>query len=88
MQPNSNKPLLFPDILIIPLLSYDKKLYRLGYGKVYYDNTISKMKQQERLLTVGLDSEFQKCNANLPNDKYDVSLDFVVTESSIYSQLD
>ena len=41
--------LFFPDILLIPLVAYDKKLNRLGYGGGYYDRYISKLSKKKKL---------------------------------------
>ena len=74
-----------PDIIIIPLLAFDKDKYRLGYGKGYYDRYLNKyIKQYKKkdTMTVGVAFSFQKHN-KLPINKNDVKMDFVLTEKGI-----
>ena len=73
-----------PDIIIVPLLSFDKKKYRLGYGKGFYDRYLNKyLKQFKKILSVGVAFSFQK-HHKLPIDKNDVQLDYILTEKGIY----
>ena len=74
-----------PDIIIVPLLAFDKNKFRLGYGKGYYDRYLSKYIKQykEDTLTVGVAFSFQKHN-KLPINKNDFKLDFILTEKGIY----
>ena len=73
-----------PDIIIIPLLAFDKDKYRLGYGKGYYDRYLNKhIKQYKKnTMTVGVAFSFQKHN-KLPINKNDVKMDFILTEKGI-----
>tara|TARA_A100001015_G_scaffold93417_1_gene103872 strand:+ start:34 stop:585 length:552 start_codon:yes stop_codon:yes gene_type:complete len=72
-----------PDIIIVPLLAFDKDKYRLGYGKGYYDRYLNKyIKQYEDTITVGVAFSFQKHN-KLPINKNDVKMDFILTEKGI-----
>ena len=74
-----------PDIIIVPLLAFDKDKYRLGYGKGYYDRYLNKyIKQYKKkdTMTVGVAFSFQKHN-KLPINKNDVKMDFVLTEKGI-----
>ena len=73
-----------PDIMLIPLLAFDKDKFRLGYGKGYYDRYLNKyLKQFEDFMTVGVAFSFQKHN-KLPINNNDVKLDFILTEKGIY----
>jgi len=73
-----------PDIIIVPLLAFDKDKYRLGYGKGYYDRYLNKhIKQYKKnTMTVGVAFSFQKHN-KLPINKNDVKMDFILTEKGI-----
>ena len=72
-----------PDIIIVPLLAFDKNKYRLGYGKGYYDRYLNKyIKQFKDTMTVGVAFSFQKHN-KLPINKNDVKMDFILTEKGI-----
>ena len=73
-----------PDLMLIPLLSFDKDKYRLGYGKGYYDRYLNKyIKQFKDIITVGVAFSFQKHN-KLPINNNDIKLDFILTEKGIY----
>ena len=78
----SNGKIKFPDILLIPLLSFDKKLNRVGYGGGFYDRYIHKIKRKKKPLLVGLAYSFQKVK-KIPINEHDKKLDFVVTERNI-----
>ena len=80
-EPSSGK-IKFPDILLIPLLSFDKKLNRVGYGGGFYDRYIQRVKRKKKPLLVGLAYSFQEVKS-IPLNRYDKKLDFVVTERKI-----
>ena len=73
-----------PDIIIVPLLAFDKDKYRLGYGKGYYDRYLNKFIKQykKETMIVGVAFSFQK-NNKLPINKNDVKMDFILTEKGI-----
>ena len=77
-EPISNK-VVYPDILLVPLLAFDDQLYRIGYGGGYYDRYIKKIKKKKETITIGLAYSFQKVK-KIPINKYDVKLDYVVTD--------
>ena len=77
-EPISNK-VKYPDILLVPLVAYDKNLNRIGYGGGFYDRYIKKIVNIKKIITIGLAYSFQKVN-KIPVDKFDISLDFIVTE--------
>lgn len=62
-------------ICIVPGICYDKKNYRIGYGKGYYDRFLSKNK----IKTIGLC--YKECMIKkIDNDKYDYKIDEVITD--------
>ena len=73
-----------PDVVLVPMLAFDKNKYRLGYGKGFYDRYLNKyLKQFKNILTVGVAFSFQK-HHKLPINRNDVKLDFIITEKGIY----
>ena len=73
-----------PNIILVPILAFDKNKYRLGYGKGFYDRYLNKYsKKFSNILTVGVAFSFQKYH-KLPIDKNDVKLDFILTERGMY----
>jgi 5-formyltetrahydrofolate cyclo-ligase len=80
-EPDS-KILVYPDILLVPLVAFDKKLNRLGYGGGYYDRLIEKLAKKKKILKIGLALSVQKIN-QVPINKYDQKLDYIVTNKFI-----
>ena len=75
---------LTPDLMIIPIVAFDKDKFRLGYGKGFYDRYLTKyLKKFKNILTIGVAFSFQK-HHKLPTDKNDVKLDYILTEEGIY----
>ena len=80
-EPNSKKK-VFPDVLIVPLVGFDKNKFRLGYGGGFYDRYISKMSNLKKFLTIGFAFSFQELK-NIPINKHDQKLDFILTNKGI-----
>ena len=74
-----SKKIVYPDLLLVPIVAFDKKFNRIGYGGGYYDRYIKKIKKNKKVISIGLAYSFQKVQKILAN-KYDVKLDYVVTE--------
>ena len=77
-----SKKLIYPNILLVPLVAFDKNLNRLGYGGGYYDRVINKLSKKKDILKIGLALSVQKIN-NVPVTKYDKKLDYIVTDKYI-----
>ena len=77
-EPISNKK-IFPSILLVPLVAFDKNFNRIGYGGGFYDRYIKKLKKNKNVITIGLAYSFQKVK-EIPINKHDAKLDFVVTD--------
>ena len=75
--------IIYPDILLVPLVAYDSSLSRLGYGGGYYDRYIEKIEKIKKVTKIGLAFSFQKISS-IPIDQYDKRLDFIVTEKEIH----
>ena len=76
-EPISNK-IMHPNILLVPIVAFDKFFNRIGYGGGFYDRYIKKIKKNKKILTIGIAYTFQKIK-KVPINKYDIKLDFVVT---------
>ena len=73
---------VFPDIILVPLVAFDSRLYRIGYGGGYYDRYISKASVKKNLLKIGIAHSCQKIN-RVPTNKYDMKLDIIITEKYV-----
>ena len=71
-----------PDVLLVPLLAFDRAGYRLGYGGGYYDRTLAALRAKKRILAVGLAFAVQEV-AQVPHEDFDERLDFVLTEQGV-----
>jgi len=80
-EPNSKK-LIYPDVILVPLVAFDNNLNRLGYGGGYYDRVIKKLSKKKKILKIGLAFSIQKINS-VPVTKYDKKLDYIVTDKYI-----
>jgi len=73
-----------PDVMLVPLLAFDKNKYRLGYGNGFYDRYLNKyLKQFKNILTVGVAFSFQR-HHKLPINQNDFKLNFIITEKGIF----
>ena len=77
-EPITNR-MIFPDVLLVPLVAYDKNFNRVGYGGGFYDRYIKRIKKIKNILTIGLAFSYQKVK-KIPIEKNDVKLDFIITE--------
>ena len=74
----------FPDVLFVPLVGFDKKRYRIGYGGGYYDRTIKKLKYNNpKIITIILAFNEQKVQKIIYND-FDQKLDYILTEKELF----
>ena len=84
LEPTQDKEIILPQIMIVPMLMFDREFIRLGYGGGYYDKTIIKLKKHFQkqnffFITVGLAYSALEIN-KLPREKHDMNLDYIVTE--------
>ena len=71
-----------PDILLVPLLAFDRSGYRLGYGGGYYDLTIAGLRARKTITAVGIALSAQEVG-QVPTTPRDARLDLVLTEREI-----
>ena len=71
-----------PQILIVPLLAFDARGYRLGYGGGFYDRTLEGLRARGPVLAVGFAFSAQEV-AEVPTDATDQRLDAMVTEKGV-----
>ncbi len=79
-----NKKILHPNIFLVPLVAFDEKLNRLGYGGGFYDRYLKKISKKKKVLKIGIAYSIQKLK-NIPVNDYDMKLDNVITEKKVYS---
>lgn len=79
-EPLPDKPALDPDIVLVPLLAFDKVGYRLGYGGGFYDRTLERLRAIKPVVAVGISYDELMVDA-VPHRSYDQPLDWVLTPS-------
>lgn len=70
-----------PDVLIVPMVGFDQKGYRLGYGSGYYDRTLAAYTVPP--LTIGVAFEMQRLE-NVHPQHHDIALQYVITEAGVF----
>jgi 5-formyltetrahydrofolate cyclo-ligase len=81
--PATEVPVVEPDVIVLPVVAFDRTGTRLGYGRGYYDRAISRQREagyDPRL--VGIAFAVQEV-ALIPDETHDIRLDWVVTEREI-----
>ena len=77
-QPSASAEIVRPNLVLTPLLAFDARGRRLGYGKGHYDRAITAMRSTGRIFYLGLAYAQQQVDA-VPVDRHDVLLDWVET---------
>jgi 5-formyltetrahydrofolate cyclo-ligase len=79
-EPKADKPVLEPDIVLVPLLAFDAPGWRLGYGGGYYDRTLRGLRARKSIVAIGLAYDESQVDA-VPHLDYDERLDWVLRPS-------
>ena len=82
--PAPESPVLQPSLLLVPLLAFDRRGYRLGYGGGFYDRTLAALRRAGAVTAVGLAFAGQEVEA-VPAEATDERLDWIVTEREALS---
>ncbi len=79
LEPSLHSKAVVPDFMLVPLLAFDNKNNRLGYGRGFYDRFL---KIKKKIITIGVAFSFQKYN-KLPISNLDIKLDYILTEKGL-----
>jgi 5-formyltetrahydrofolate cyclo-ligase len=82
-QSPATAPVVHPDLIFVPLVAFDDRCHRLGYGRGHMDRTLQKARADRNVLVIGVGYDMQRID-EIPNEPLDEQLDYVVTESQIY----
>ena len=69
-----------PDVVLVPLLAFDRAGYRIGYGAGYYDLTLAHLRSKKPIIAVGIAFAAQEIET-VPRTAFDAPLDLVLTET-------
>lgn len=81
--PAPTAKVVLPDVLIVPLLAFDRAGYRLGYGGGFYDRSLEKLRRDKPVLAVGVAFAGQETDS-VPRDENDQPLDWIITEREAF----
>lgn len=78
-EPGENQKILLPNMIFLPMLAFDRRGHRLGYGQGCYDTTLVQLKQKIDLITIGVAYSEQETKL-IPDEEHDVTVDFIITD--------
>jgi 5-formyltetrahydrofolate cyclo-ligase len=81
-EPHARAPAVDPDIVLAPLLAFDRAGHRLGYGGGYYDLTIAPLRGRKNIVAIGIAFAVQEV-FTVPVTPRDAPLDLVLTEREV-----
>ena len=81
--PAKTAPEVEPDVLLVPMLAFDRKGYRLGYGGGFYDRTLAKLRALKKVTAIGVAYAGQEVD-EVPHGEYDQPLDWIMTEQETF----
>ena len=82
LEPQKQNITFKPDIILVPLVAFDRNLNRIGYGKGYYDRALKQLASNKKILTIGMAFSFQEVSI-IPINQYDYNLDCILTDRNL-----
>jgi 5-formyltetrahydrofolate cyclo-ligase len=82
--PLETAPEVVPDVLLVPMLAFDRKGFRLGYGGGFYDRTLEKLRALKTVVAIGVAYHAQMVD-EVPVGLHDAPLDYVMTEQDSFA---
>jgi 5-formyltetrahydrofolate cyclo-ligase len=77
--PQESAEEVLPDVLLVPMLAFDRAGYRLGYGGGFYDRTLEKLRALKKVTAIGVAYQAQLVD-QVPVGPHDAPLDYILTE--------
>ena len=81
-EPDATALLAAPDVILTPIVGFDRRGWRLGHGAGYYDRAIFAARLRGPVLAIGFAYAAQECEA-IPAEAHDAAMDMIVTEDAI-----
>jgi 5-formyltetrahydrofolate cyclo-ligase len=82
MEPEEYTQTCEPDVIVVPLVAFDRRGYRIGYGGGHYDATIAALRARKKIVVIGAAFAMQEVE-HIPEEAFDQKLDMVITEEEI-----
>lgn len=83
-RPTDEAEIVEPDVLMVPMLAFDRQGYRLGYGGGFYDRTLEMLRRKKAIVAIGTAYAGQEI-ASVPHGVHDQRLDYVMTEKGFFA---
>lgn len=80
--PHRDRPEIVPRVVLVPLLGFDARGFRIGYGGGYYDHSLARLRALGDIDAIGIAFAGQEIEA-VPTDGFDQGLDALVTEAGL-----
>lgn len=78
--PAMREAAVWPEVLLVPCVGFNRERFRLGYGGGYYDRTLAAAPKTPALVTIGI--AYQCGLAEFKHEPHDAALDMVMTEAA------
>jgi 5-formyltetrahydrofolate cyclo-ligase len=82
-QPTDDAELVEPDVLLVPMMAFDRNGFRLGYGGGFYDRTLEVLRAKKTITAIGVAYSAQEVDS-VPHDSHDQALNYVLTEKGFH----
>jgi 5-formyltetrahydrofolate cyclo-ligase len=83
MEPKATRPQVRPDLVLVPLIAFDRAGNRLGQGQGHYDRTLAALRASGPVIAVGVAYGVQEVE-HIPAEPHDQRLDWIITEIEAY----
>lgn len=83
-RPTDDVPVVEPDVLLVPMLAFDRQGYRLGYGGGFYDRTLETLRLKKKIVAIGVAYAAQEVDT-VVRGAHDQPLDYVMTEKEVFA---
>ena len=81
-EPQETEPVINPAVILVPLLAFDRKGNRLGYGAGYYDASLRGLRSGRSVVAIGIGFDEQEF-PEVPREPQDETLDMILTPSRV-----
>jgi 5-formyltetrahydrofolate cyclo-ligase len=81
-QPTDDAEQVEPDVLLVPMLAFDRAGFRLGYGGGFYDRTLETLRAKKPIIAIGVAYAAQEVDT-VTHDRHDQTVDYVLTEREV-----
>jgi 5-formyltetrahydrofolate cyclo-ligase len=85
-EPHEGSPAAEPDLVLVPLMAFDRTGHRLGYGAGHFDRTLERLRALKPITAIGLAYAVQEVD-RIPSSAHDQKLDAVLTERAYLAPL-